>query len=304
MGNASSQQESSLEASYSRFRDYLSLTKPRINALVLVTTFIGAWVAVGAEGSLERYLVVLVGTGLTVAGASAFNCYQEQAIDARMARTRDRPLPAGRIEPERALVLGMMCGIFGLALLGILVNWLSALLALTALITYAPLYTWMKGFTSLATIVGAVPGAIPPVIGWAGMTNTIEYPAVLLFLIMFFWQPPHFLALALFRKEDYDRADLAMLPVEMTDAAAVRQMVIYTSALLPVSLLPGFNEMAGTIYLAVASLGGLVFLVLGILGLRETTRSNTTWAKGLFFYSILYLTVLFLSLVLDSGGIS
>lgn len=292
-----------LSESLQRFRDYLSLTKPRINSLVLVTTFIGAWMAAGRSGSLERYVIVLIGTALTVAGASAFNCYQERDVDARMARTKHRPLPDGRIEPRRAFVFGMMCSIFGLALLGILVNGLSSFLAFVALVTYAPLYTWMKGITSLSTIVGAIPGALPPVIGWAGMTGTIEYPAILLFLIMFVWQPPHFLALALFKQEDYDRADLAMLPVEMNDAAAVRQILIYTSALLPLSLLPVVNGLAGRMYFAVALLGGLVFLGLGLLGLKRSVRTKTSWAKGLFFYSIFYLTVLFISLVTDSGGL-
>ncbi|MFB6344371.1 MAG: heme o synthase [bacterium] len=295
---------SSQSDGFRRLLDYVSLTKPRINALVLVTTFIGAWMAAGQSGLIENYIVILVGTGLTVAGASVFNCYQERDVDARMERTQDRPLPAERLDPDQALMLGVMCSFLGLSLLAILTNWLSCFLAFIALVTYAPLYTWMKGFTSLSTVVGAVPGALPPVIGWAGMTNSVEYPAVFLFLIMFVWQPPHFLALALFKQEDYDRANLSMLPVEMNDAAAVRQIVIYTSALIPLSLLPSMSGLGGRFYLLTALVGGIIFLAGGLLGLKKRFRKNTYWAKALFFYSIAYLTVLFVSLLMDSGGVS
>lgn len=287
-----------------RFRDYLSLTKPRINFLVLITAFLGAWMGAQGSGSVEQYGVILAGTGLTVAGASVFNCYQEREVDARMERTRSRPLPSGRIEPEQAFVLGGVCATFGLTILAVLANGLSACLAFVALVVYSPIYTWMKSYTSLATIVGSVPGALPPVIGWAGMTGSIGYPAVLLFLIMFVWQPPHFLALALYQQEDYDRADLAMLPIEINEAAAVRQIVIYTSALLPLSLLPVVSGLAGELYFIVALGFGLGFLALGLLGLRGTIRESELWSKGLFVYSIAHLTVLFVTLAVESGGTS
>lgn len=285
-------------------RDYLSLTKPRINALVLVTAFIGAWLASNGTVSYGLLLNVLVGTGLTVAGASAFNCYMEVDVDARMERTADRPLPAGRISRHGAVLLAVVCSLGGLSLLIATVNELSALLALTALVTYTPLYTWMKGFTSLSTLVGAIPGALPPVIGWAGVTGEIELPAVLLFLIMFIWQPPHFLALALYRKQEYDAAGLVMLPIESGDAVAVRQIVLYALVLLPLSLLPVHFGMAGSIYLWSATGIGVGFILLSVLGLRTSIRERTVWSRSLFVFSILHLTVLFAGLFFSPAVLS
>jgi protoheme IX farnesyltransferase len=285
-------------------RDYLSLTKPRINALVLVTTFIGAWLASNGSVSYGFLLKLLAGTGLTVAGASAFNCSMEADVDARMERTADRPLPAGRISRTSAIFFASSCSIGGLILLLATVNATSAFLALAALVTYTPLYTWMKGFTSLSTLIGAIPGALPPVIGWASVTGDIELPAVLLFLIMFVWQPPHFLALALYRKREYDAAGLVMLPIESGDAAAVRQIVLYALVLLPLSLLPVHFGMAGSTYLPTATGLGVGFLLLSILGLRSSVRERTGWARSLFVFSILHLTGLFVGLFFSPAELS
>lgn len=285
-------------------RDYLSLTKPRINTLVLVTAFIGAWL--GSNGTVSYGLLarILAGTGLTVAGASAFNCYMEVDVDARMDRTSDRPLPAGRILPFRAVLFATACSVAGLGLLLGTVNVPSTLLALTALVTYTPIYTWMKGFTSVSTLVGAIPGALPPVIGWAGVTGGIDVPAVLLFLLMFVWQPPHFLALALYRKHEYDAAGLVMLPIESSDAVAVRQIVLYALVLLPLSLLPVHFGMAGWMYLSAATTLGIGFVLLATLGLRPSIRERTGWARGLFVYSILHLTILFGGLFFSTAEFS
>lgn len=285
-------------------RDYLSLAKPRINALVLITTFIGAWLASNGTIGYALLLKILVGTGLTVAGASAFNCYMEADIDRKMERTRDRPLPSGRMPERNALVFATLTGTAGILLLFLTVNPLSSLLALIALLSYTPLYTYLKGVTSLSTLVGAIPGAIPPMIGWAGVTGTVDVPAVLLFLIMFIWQPPHFLALALLRKKEYDAAGLVMLPIEVDDAAAVRQIVVYSAVLLPLSLLPVHYGMAGSLYFGVAAVLGAVFLGVGALGLKPSIRRRAAWSRGLFIFSILHLTVLFAGFFVDPGGLS
>jgi len=283
-------------------KDYLSITKPRINILVLVTTFIGGWLASAGPFDPYRMMAILVGTGLTVAGAAAFNCFQEAEVDARMSRTRDRPVPAGRISPKKAFVTGAIGSVLGLGLLFWKVNVESFLLAFLALVIYTPLYTWLKNVTSLSTLVGAIPGALPPVIGWAGVTGELELPAILLFLIMFVWQPPHFLALALFRKQEYDQAGLAMLPVEIGSEVAVRQIVTYAAALLPLSLLPVHFGMAGWVYFAIAVLFGLLFLAASALGLRETVREGNRWARGLFLLSIIHLTALFVGLFVGVNG--
>jgi protoheme IX farnesyltransferase len=280
-------------------RDYLSLTKPRINALVLVTTFIGAWLAF--EGAFDPGLLVsiLLGTGLTVAGAAAFNCYQEAEIDAKMSRTRNRPVPAGRISTRNAFLTGLICSLLGLLILLTLVNTLSCVLAFTALVVYTPIYTWLKKLTSLSTLVGAIPGALPPAIGWAGVRGEINLPAILLFLIMFVWQPPHFLALALYKKNEYDEAGLAMLPIEMSDDLATRQMITYSAALLPLSLLPVHFGMAGFRYFLIATVLGLGFLGSVILGLFDNFRGSESWSRGVFLFSILHLTALFSGFFLD-----
>lgn len=285
-------------------RDYLSLAKPRINALVLVTTFIGAWLASNGTVGYGLLLRILIGTGLTVTGASAFNCYMEADVDAKMERTRDRPLPSGRIPERNAAVFASLTGAAGVLILYLTVNPLSSLLALVALLSYTPLYTYLKGVTSLSTLVGAIPGALPPTIGWAGVTGSVELPAVLLFLIMFVWQPPHFLALALLRKKEYDAAGLVMLPLEVDDAAAVRQIVAYSAVLLPLSLLPVQIGMAGSIYFGVAAVLGALFLGLGALGMKPSIRRRTSWSRGLFLFSILHLTVLFTGFLVDPGGLS
>lgn len=283
--------------------DYFSLMKPRINFLVLVTTFVGIWWASGPRTAPILYLWTLLGTGLAVGSANAFNHYWERESDARMDRTRDRPLPAGRLSPRQALIFGFVTGAIGLLVLWFTVNRLSALLALVAILSYVPLYTMMKPVTSLATIVGAIPGAIPPVIGWVAVTGTIEFPAVILFFVLFFWQPPHFIALALYLKDDYERAGLAMLPVELNERAACRQMTIYTFALLLMSYIPFMTELAGMIYFVVATVMGLIFLGLSLYVWLSRRQQSHDWARGLFLYSIIYLPVVLTVLVINRKGV-
>lgn len=283
-------------------RDYLSLTKPRITLTVLLTTFVGYWLAASGRLEVGRLTWTLVGTGLTVAGAAALNCYQEVEADRRMERTRHRPLPAGRLAPGRALAFGLGTGTLGLLGLWWGVNLPSAGLALLALLVYTPIYTLLKSRTSLATLVGAIPGALPPAIGWVAATGRIDPPALVLCAIMFVWQPPHFLALALFRESDYERADLAMLPVELGRRASLRQIVIYTSMLLPLTLVPPWLNMAGGWYSLGALLLGVGFLGGSLSGLWWDPARLEGWARGLFSYSIFYLTALFGLLLLDPMG--
>lgn len=283
-----------------RISDYLSLTKPRINSLVLITTFVGMWLAAQEPPpAFKITFLTLLGTCLTVAGASALNCFQEREIDAKMPRTQDRPLPAGRISPTNALRLGTGCSTLGIMILLIGVNTISAVLAITALLVYTPIYTWMKQITSLSTLIGAIPGAIPPLIGWSAIRGTIELPGILLFLIMFVWQPPHFLALALFRKDEYNNARLQMLPIELNESASLRQIIIYATCLIPLSLIPSLIDMAGLLYFYVALILGILFLIGSLMGLLPRFNRNPRWAKGLFSYSILYLTLIFTCLVVN-----
>lgn len=277
-------------------RDLVALTKPRITLMVLITTAGGVWLApVGL--TLPVLLATLIGTSLVVSSASTLNMWLEREIDARMARTRNRPLPAGRLDPEPALVFGLSLGALGVPLLAVAVNTISALLAVIALILYVCVYTPMKQRTSIALLVGAVPGAMPPLIGWTAATGSIDLGGILLFLILFFWQIPHFLAISLVRKEDYARAGLQLLPLETTEHATRLQIVLYLGALIPVTLLLFAVRVAGVPYLVAAVALGAVFLGYGLKGLGD--RADRKWAWKLFIVSLIYLTLLFGAIVAD-----
>jgi protoheme IX farnesyltransferase len=200
-------------ASVGRWADYYELTKPRMNALVVITTAVGYYMAVHGWTDWARFLHTVIGTALTAAGASVLNQYVERDLDAKMPRTADRPLPAGRIAPMEALAMGVVLGSVGVLYLLMLVNPLSAALAAITLATYVFMYTPLKTRTSLCTVVGAVPGAIPPMIGFAAVDGYLSPGAWALFCIMFFWQLPHFLAIAILYRDDYERGGMKMLPV-------------------------------------------------------------------------------------------
>jgi len=274
-------------------RDYLALTKPRINLTVLLTAYVGYCVAAGGHTASWRMIGTLLGTALTVAGACAINCYQEIEVDARMERTRDRPLPDRRLAPGSALTFGLGLSAGGVGVLALGVNLLSAALALTALLLYTPLYTLLKPRTSLSTLVGAVPGALPPVIGWAGATGRVDPAALALFGILFVWQPPHFLALALCRESEYERAGLSMLPREVGRTGSLRQISLYATVLLPLTLTPVLFGLAGSTYFLGALLLGSGFVVASLSGFWLEAGRLRRWARGLFSYSILYLAGLF-----------
>ena len=277
--------------------DLLQLAKPRITSLVVFTTAAGLWLA---PHTLPAWtvLLTLIGTVLIVAAANVLNMYLERDSDAFMSRTMNRPLPAHRMEPSTALKFGIALALVSVPILTFGVGALPGLLASIALVSYVLLYTPMKRQTATALLVGALPGAIPPLIGWTAATEKLELPGVLLFAVMFLWQVPHFLAITLFRKEEYARAGLVVQPNEPGGERAARTNIVrYTVALVAVSLLFVPIGAAHVTYLAVALIAGLAFLAYGLLGLKA--NAGPRWARNLFLLSLLYLPLVFGVLMID-----
>lgn len=280
----------------SRASDYLELTKPRITALVVLTTFVGFHLG-GAGGDPWLLVHTLLGTALVCAGTSTLNQVWERDRDARMRRTSDRPLPASRLGTGEALAFGVALSIAGLLHLSLLVNMLAAWIAGATLASYVFIYTPLKTRTWLCTAVGAVPGALPPVIGWAAARGTLDAGAWTLFAILFVWQLPHFYAIAWIYRDDYARGGFPMLAVVDPDGAQTgRQILGWTAALLPASLLPALLGLAGRFYTAGALILGVGFLALAV---GMALACSVPRARRLFLGSILYLPVLFTLLVLD-----
>lgn len=276
--------------------DYLALTKPRLSGLVLFTTAGGMWLAGGAAG-WASWLLALAGTAGTVGAANSFNCFIERDSDRFMARTARRPLPARRMEPPHALAFAVLLALGSLPLLALGTNLLTGALGLLALLSYALVYTPLKSRTHWAMVVGAVPGALPPLMGWTAVRGRVELPGLALFAILFFWQLPHFIAIALFRKDEYRAAGLTSLPLEKGDGVARLHAVLYLAALLPVSVLPAFAGVAGPLYVVSALALGAGFAAVGVRGWR--TGGDARWAHRLFGVSLVYLTGLFAALGLD-----
>jgi protoheme IX farnesyltransferase len=279
-------------------RDVIALTKPRLSSLVLCTTAGGIWLA---HGTLARWssVAALVGTTLAVAGAHALNCYIERDIDRFMARTRGRPLPAGRLEPRVALVLGIALAMVSIPLLWVAVNPITAVLGALALGSYVLVYTPMKTRSPTALYVGAVPGALPPLMGWTAATGRVEGAGLVLFAILFLWQLPHFLAIAIYRKDDYAAAGMKTLPIVRGDAVARRHIALWTLALVPVSFGLPLLGVAGWFYSAAAAILGGAFVVKTLPGLRAK-EPEEGHARGVFLFSLVYLTGLFLALIVDA----
>ena len=279
------------------FKDLIELTKPRITLMVVLTAGIGLLLASGGAASFVLVIHTLVGTGLLAAGSSALNQVLERDLDAMMQRTAQRPLPAGRMHPDAALLFGVALSIVGLLELTVFVNLLTALLGTLALASYVFLYTPLKRVSSLATVIGAIPGAIPPLMGWTAVTNEIGLGAWVLFGILFLWQLPHFLAIAWMCREDYARAGLPMLPVVEPDGrSTARQMVLWGAALLPVSLLPTVLGLTGiTYFLGTLALGCFFLAVCVAFALSFSTQA----ARRVLLVSVLYLPDVLAVLVLD-----
>jgi protoheme IX farnesyltransferase len=279
-------------------KDYLELSKARIVMLVLITTAAGY--LIGNTGPIDwmAFFHALFGTALVAAGTNALNQYVEREHDKKMKRTRLRPVPDGRISPRAALFFSAAIAILGTLYLGLATNWLTAGLGALTLASYIFVYTPMKRATNLCTIVGAVPGAIPPMMGWVAATGSIDPGAWLLFAILFFWQMPHFMAISWIYREDYARGGFAMLAVEDVDGSATaRQAVIWALALLPISLFPYQLHLAGAVYFFGALVGGIAFIAAALSFWRQ--RDNRS-AKKLFMVSNLYLMTVMILLVVSA----
>ena len=280
-----------------RLADFLALTKPRITLLVVITTLVGYLAATGASGADAAVLAhTLLGTALVAAAASVLNQVAERDADAEMRRTARRPLPAGRLGPGEATVFGAGLVAAGGLYLALTVNPLASALAVLIAASYLLVYTPLKKVTSLATVVGAVPGAVPPMIGWAAARGTLGAEAWILFAIVFFWQMPHFLAIAAIYRHDYQRAGFRVLPVvDPAGASTGRQCALYGLALIPISLLPSVVGMAGAAYFFAALVLGAAFVVFSVrLALQP---ANPARARSLFRFSLLYLPLLWTALL-------
>jgi len=278
-------------------RDVVALAKPRLAALVLCTTAGGLWLAPGHRDGLSSS-VLLVGTSLVVAAANALNNFLERDVDALMRRTRDRPLPAGRLDPSVALAMGLLLPSVALPALALLTNGLTASLAALALFTYVVVYTPLKQKSSLALLVGAVPGAIPPLMGWTAVTGRLDAGGLALFALLFCWQLPHFLAISMYLKEDYARGGLRVFALVHGDRAARSWAAATSLVLIPVSLTLLPLGLAGPVYgLAAALLGGAL-AGYGLTGLWQRGAAHR-WARNFFLLTLVYLTLLFASLLVS-----
>jgi protoheme IX farnesyltransferase len=280
--------------------DFYDITKPRMNFLVVATTLFGFRIATSGPIRWPLLVSTAVGTLLSASSASVLNQLIERRFDGLMARTRNRPLPAGRIAPKEALFYGLLLGICGVVYLALLVNLLTAALGLVTIAWYLLLYTPSKRVTTLNTVIGAVPGAIPPMMGVAAAQNALSPVALALFVILFLWQMPHFLAIATLYRNDYAAGGFKMLPCEEANRSFTnRQIVLYGMALIPASLLPTLLGIAGSAYAAAAILLGLAFLSFCIACATSGIGDHLRDARKLFFASIVYLPLLLMAMTLN-----
>jgi protoheme IX farnesyltransferase len=276
--------------------DYVALTKPRVISLLLVTTVATMFVATDSP-RFSTILLTAIGGYLAAGGAGAINHYIERDIDARMTRTSRRPLPSGRIEPRSALWFGIALSLLSFALFSLAVNMTAALLAMAGLLGYVFVYTlWLKPSTTQNIVIGGAAGAVPPLVGWAAAAGHLDASAFYLFAIVFYWTPPHFWALALLIKDDYERTGIPMLPVVDGEAETRRQILLYGWLLLAVTALPLLGGLFGAVYGAAALVLDSVFLA---LCLRLHRRPSRRSALVLFHYSLAYLALLFTAMALD-----
>jgi len=279
-------------------KDYLTLTKPPIVVLLLVTAAGGMFLAAQGLPSLLLIGLVWLGGALAAGGANAINHYLDRDIDERMSRTRQRPVAGHRISPTKALIFGVALNVMAFAVLVTWINLLAALLTLSATLFYVFVYTrWLKRTTPQNIVIGGAAGAIPPLVGWAAVTGGLDLPAVYLFAIVFFWTPPHFWALSLLIKDDYAEAGIPMLPVVTTVEHTTQQIFYYTLALVGLTVMFALTQAVGLVYLVSALVLGAVFIWMAWQLKRNYTRSS---AKTVYLYSLLYLAVLFVGVMVDS----
>ncbi len=276
--------------------DYLTLTKPRVQLLLLLTTVSTMYVA--GDPSLSLVLLTCLGGSLSAGGAGAVNHYYDRDIDVQMARTASRPVPSGRVRPGAALAYGIVLQALSFVLLASAVNLLAAVLALAGFLGYVFVYTmWLKRSTPQNIVIGGAAGAVPPLVGWGAVTGTVDPTALYLFAIVFYWTPPHFWALSLLMKDEYARVGVPMMPVVHGEAETRRQIVLYTVLLVVLTMLPVVFGFFGAIYAAVALALGGAFLVLAI---RLQRRADRQSALRTYLYSLAYLAVLFGAMVADT----
>jgi len=291
---------SEAKASTATVRDYIDLLKPRVMSLVVFTAWIGMVIApvhIHPFAGALAVLAVALGSG----AAGAINMWYERDLDALMARTANRPLPQGRVAPDDALGLGVLLSIFSLLLMAVATNYMAMALLGAAILFYVFIYTiWLKRRTPQNIVIGGAAGAFPPMIGWAAATGDVSSVGIALFLLIFLWTPPHFWALALYRSDDYRRAGVPMLPVVAGPRHTKRQMLIYTLVLLPVALTPTLLGAVGWIYGTIAAAMSLAFIA-HALAVWRTEDDETAYpaARRMFYFSLLYLAVLFAALPLD-----
>ena len=276
--------------------DYAQLTKPKVQSLLLLTTVTTMYVA--GDPSLGLVALTVLGGYLSAGGAGAVNHYYDRDIDAQMARTADRPVPSGRVAPKAALWFGIALAAASFVLLSATVNVLAAFLALTGFLGYVFVYTmWLKRTTPQNIVIGGAAGAVPPLVGWAAVTGTLDPTALYLFAIVFYWTPPHFWALSLLMKDEYARVGVPMMPVARGEVETRRQIVLYTVLLVVLTLLPCVFGMFGLVY-GVAAVGlGAAFMTLSV---RLQRRADRGAALRTYLFSLGYLAALFCAMVLDT----
>ena len=279
----------------SRFADYIALTKPRLNVLVVATSAAGYYLGATGPLVLLPMAATVIGTTFVAGGAAVLNQVSERDTDALMQRTRMRPLPDGRITPSDARTFGVLLSVAGLILLTVFSTWLASLLALATLVTYLFIYTPLKRRSPIATLVGAIPGALPPLIGWAASHGSIALGGLSLFLIVFLWQIPHFMAISWIYRDDYGAAGFPMLPViDPSGKRAGHQAVGYAAALLPISVVPTLVGLSGLTYAGVALVLGVALLVLAV---RFSSARTDATARRLFFGSLIYLPLIWIVMI-------
>lgn len=283
-------------------RDYVALTKPKIISLLLVTTLGAMLIAAPGFPPLGLVFWTLLGGALASGGAGAINHFLDRDIDVKMGRTKGRPVATGRIKPASALAFGIALGLAAFVLLATVANLLTALLAMGGLAFYVLVYTlWLKRSTPQNIVIGGAAGAFPPLVGWAAVTGRLDLPALILFSIVFYWTPPHFWALSLLIRGDYERAGIPMLPVVWGPTETRKQILLYSFLMVAMTTLLFVTHTVGAVYLGLALLLGAIFLFYALHLLREQTQRA---ARRLYLYSLLYLALLFAAMVLDHALIA
>lgn len=281
--------------------DYLALLKPRVMSLVVFTALVGMFVAPVSLHPFEA-LVAIACIAIGAGASGALNMWYDSDIDAVMSRTLNRPIPAGRMARDDALVLGLVLSAFSVAILGLATNWVAAGLLAFTIFFYAVIYTvWLKRATPQNIVIGGAAGAFPPMVGWAAATGDISIDGIALFMIIFFWTPPHFWALALYKQSDYEAAGIPMLPNVAGEHTTKNQIVVYSFLLTLVAFVPVLTGLVGWAYAAVAAVTGIIFSVLAVRLRMASGTQMRRRARALFTFSLGYLFVLFLALLADVG---